>query len=83
MIKEDTTIAEAKLSFQSKTLRSISVSRLFHIDDVVQNGESVLSLGCHEWFSRLVRECKSYCCGSAAGLLRHQNLQYSAVARVI
>ena len=58
MIKEDTTVAEAKMWFQSRTLRSISVSRLFHIDEVVQNGQSVLSLGCHEWFSCLVRECK-------------------------
>ena len=39
MIKEETTVAEAKMSFQSRTLRSISVSRLFHIDDVVQNGQ--------------------------------------------
>ena len=65
MIKKDTTVAEAKMSFQSRTLRSISVSRLFYIDDVVQNGRSVPSLGCHEKFPCLFRECKIYWCGLA------------------
>ena len=50
MIKEDTTVAEAKMSFQSRTLRSISVLRLFEVDDVVQNGRNVL----FSWLPRMV-----------------------------
>ena len=40
----------------------LSVLRLFHVDHVVQNRQSFLSLAWHERFSGQGREQKIYCC---------------------
>ena len=40
----------------------LSILRLFHVDHVVQNRRSALSLAWHEWFSCKGKEGKIYCC---------------------
>ena len=40
----------------------LSLLRLFHVDHVVQNRRSALSLAWHEWFSCKGKEEKIYCC---------------------
>ena len=40
----------------------LSLLRQFHVDHVVQNRRSALSLACHEWFSCKGKEGKIYCC---------------------
>ena len=39
----------------------LSLLRLFHVDDVVQNTRSALSLAWHKWFSCKGKEGKIYC----------------------
>ena len=41
----------------------LTVSRLFHVDHVVQNRRGALLLAWHEWFSLKSKEWKIYCCG--------------------
>ena len=43
----------------------LTVSRLFRVDHVVQNGRGALTLAWHEWFPRKSKEWKIYCCGLA------------------
>ena len=40
----------------------LSLLRLFHVDHVVQNRRSALSLAWHRWFSCKSKERKIYCC---------------------
>ena len=40
----------------------LSLLRLFHVDHVVQNRRSAISLVWHEWFSCKCKEWKIYCC---------------------
>ena len=40
----------------------LSLLRLFHVDHVVQNRRSALSLAWYEWFSCKGKEEKIYCC---------------------
>ena len=40
----------------------LSLLRLFHVDHVVQNRRSPLSLAWYEWFSCKGKEEKIYCC---------------------
>ena len=40
----------------------LSLLRLFHVDHVVHNRRSALSLAWHEWFSCKGKEWKIYCC---------------------
>ena len=40
----------------------LSLLRLVHVDHVVQNRRSALSLAWHEWFSCRGKEEKIYCC---------------------
>ena len=66
MIKKDTTVAEAKCRFKvelcgRQVFRDYSILMMLY-----KMGDwSVLSLGCHEWLSCSVRECKICCCGAA------------------
>ena len=50
----------------------LSLLRLFHVDHVVQNRRSALSLACHEWFSCKGKEGKF----TAASSRCRQNLKY-------
>ena len=40
----------------------LSLLRLFHVDHVVQNRRSAVSLAWYEWFSCKGKEEKIYCC---------------------
>ena len=40
----------------------LSILRLFHVDQVIQNRRSALSLAWYEWFSCKGKEWKIYCC---------------------
>jgi len=40
----------------------LSILRLFHVDHVVQNRRTALSVAWYQWFSRKGKEWKIYCC---------------------
>ena len=53
---------QGKRLIKTELCVKISLLRLFHVDHVVQNRRSALSLACHEWFSCKGKEGKIYCC---------------------
>ena len=57
-------IKKLRRQLQGKRHNKIKLSllRLFHVDHVVQNRRSVLSLAWREWFSCKGKEWKIYCC---------------------
>ena len=54
--------AEPASSLFTELCVKLSLLRLFHVDHIVQNRRSALSLTWHEWFSCKGREWKIYCC---------------------
>ena len=55
-------LLQRRCHFKIEIWVRLSVSRLFHVDHVVQNRRSTLSLAWHEWFSYKGKEWKIYCC---------------------
>ena len=53
---------QGKRLIKTELCVKLSLLRLFHVDHVVQNRRSALSLACHEWFSCKGKEGKIYCC---------------------
>ena len=53
---------QGKRLIKTELCVKLSLLRLFHVDHVVQNRGSALSLACHEWFSCKGKEGKIYCC---------------------
>ena len=53
---------QGKRLIKTELYVKLSLLRLFHVDHVVQNRRSALSLACHEWFSCKGKEGKIYCC---------------------
>ena len=53
---------QGKRRLETELCVKLSLLRLFHVDHVVQNRRSALSLACHEWFSCKGKEGKIYCC---------------------
>ena len=55
----------------------LSLLRLFHVDHVVQNRRTALSLAWYEWFSCKGKEWKIYCCEFALSSLRTSTMKIS------
>ena len=53
---------QGKRLIKTELCVKLNLLRLFHVDHVVQNRRSALSLACHEWFSCKGKEGKIYCC---------------------
>ena len=53
---------QGKRLIKTELCIKLSLLRLFHVDHVVQNRRSALSLACHEWFSCKGKEGKIYGC---------------------
>ena len=53
---------QGKRLIKTELYVKLSLLRLLHVDHVVQNRRSALSLACHEWFSCKGKEGKIYCC---------------------
>ena len=53
---------QGKRLIKTELCVKLSLLRLFHVDHVVQNRRSALSLVCHEWFSFKGKEGKICCC---------------------
>ena len=51
---------QGKRLIKTELCINFSLLRLFHVDHVVQNWRSALSLACHEWFSCKGKEGKIY-----------------------
>ena len=49
---------QGKRLIKTELCVKLSLLRLFHVDHVVQNRRSALSLACHEWFSCKGKEGK-------------------------
>ena len=63
---------QGKQLIKTELCVKLTLLRLFHVDHVVQNRRSALSLARHEWFSCKGKEGKIYCCE----LPYRQNLKY-------
>ena len=53
---------QGKRLIKTELCVKLSLLRLSHVDHVVQNRRSALSLACHEWFSCKGKEGKIHCC---------------------
>ena len=56
---------QRKRHIKTELCVNLSLLRLFHVDHVVQNRRTALSLAWYEWFSCKGKEWKIYCCDPA------------------
>ena len=66
-----------KLHIKIELCVKLSLLRLFHVDYVVQNTRTALSLPWYEWFSCKGKEWKIYCCELALSTMRTSNMKIS------